>query len=476
MVGEKRGSLHEVEIKRMLRELAPRGLAWDSRRVCPGDLFFALPGQIHDGHRFIPQAIARGAVGVVGEQEFARLPVPYFQVLDARAALAQVAAAFHGHPTRRLTTIGVTGTDGKTSVVHLLGQLLPRCATLTTVRVAEQGLSCVTTPEAPDVQRLAAQELESGAKFFALEASSIGLAQKRLLGVEFKVGVFTNLTPEHLEFHGHMENYLKAKLSLFEQLPASGWGIVNVGSPYGDRFFGTTAAKKLTYGLQEGEVRVGAARELDWGWECEFATPGARVRALLRFPGRFNLENALAAVAVAWTVGVPKLEVEDRLSRAELPPGRLERYLTPAGAMAVVDYAHTPAALQAVLALLRPRARRLLVVLGAPGGTPWEERIQLGKLVGEFADLSILTSDNPKGEDPADIARQLAQGVEEVRGTYELELNRKAAIRKAVGLARPGDVVLLAGKGHERWQLTSRGKEPHSDREHLLKLGAFKPR
>jgi UDP-N-acetylmuramoyl-L-alanyl-D-glutamate--2,6-diaminopimelate ligase len=458
----------------VLRELAPRGLAWDSRRVRPGDLFFALPGQVHDGHRFIPQAIARGAVGVVGEQDLGPLAVPYFRVPDARAALALAAAAFYRHPTEKLVTIGVTGTDGKTTVVHLLGQLVENCATLTTVQVAKQELSCVTTPEAPDVQRVAAQALTAGARFFALEASSIGLAQKRLLGVRFKGAVFTNLTPEHLEFHGSLDSYLAAKLSLFEGLDPSGWGIVNEESPYSLHFLRASNARVLTYGVRAGEIRASAVRELDWGWAFQLITPAGRAPVSLPFPGRFNLENALGAASAAWALGVPIPQIADRLSRARLPPGRLERYLLPGGALAVVDYAHTPAALEAVVSLLRPRARRLVVVGGAPGGTPREERQQLGKLVGQVADLAILTTDNPKGDPPEEIARQLALGLEEARGSYELELDRKAAIRRAVQLAGPGDVVLVVGKGHERWQLTAQGREPHSDREALLELGAAK--
>jgi len=208
------------------------GIAWDSRGVRPGDLFFALPGARCDGHDFIPEAIAKGAVAVIGERELPDLPVPYVRVPDAREALGKISAAFWGHPTRRLLTIGVTGTDGKTTVVHLLGQLLPGCETLTTIRVEREGLSCVTTPEAPEIQRIAAAALAAGRRYFALEASSIGLARKRLVGTEFRVGALTNVSRDHLDFHGTLERYLEAKLTLFRALPPEGWAVVNAGSPY----------------------------------------------------------------------------------------------------------------------------------------------------------------------------------------------------------------------------------------------------
>ncbi|MEM3485649.1 MAG: Mur ligase family protein, partial [Candidatus Methanomethyliaceae archaeon] len=189
-------------------------MAWDSRKVRPGDLFFALPGSKYDGHAFAAEAVRRGAVAVVAERPLPRLPVPVILVPNARTALAQAACAFYGHPTKKLATIGVTGTNGKTTVVHLLGQLLPDCEALTTVRVEEENLSCVTTPEAPDLQRIAAAALASGRKFFAFEASSIGLAQKRVEGVHLACAVFTSFARDHLDFHGTMEVYLSAKLRL----------------------------------------------------------------------------------------------------------------------------------------------------------------------------------------------------------------------------------------------------------------------
>ncbi len=452
-----------------------RGLAWDSRRVRPGDLFFALPGQKHDGHEFIPQAISRGTVAVVGERDLTGLPVPYIRVEDARAALAQAAAAFYGHPTRKLTAIGVTGTNGKTTVVHLLGQLLPKCATLTTVRVEEEGLSCVTTPEAPDLQRLAAKALARGDRHFVFEASSIGLAQRRVDEVRLAGAVFTGLSRDHLDFHGTMEKYLAAKLRLFELLPQGGWGVVSAADPHAEAFLAATPGGKLTYGIGQGDVRAEGVKELHWGSECTLILPEGEVPLRLPFPGRFNLENALAAAAIAHLLGLSPEEIAARLGVASLPPGRLQRFAAKTGAEVIVDYAHTPDALERVLSLLRPRARRLIVVFGAAGESDAGKRPLMGEVVGRVADFAVVTTDNPKGEDPKAIAAQVARGLEESGGRYEVELDRKRAIHLALAQAGKGDIVLIAGKGHERFQWTARGPEPHSDRGFLLKSGLASP-
>ena len=457
---------------------APRllvtGIAWDSRRVKPGDLFFALPGTRRDGHEFIPEAIARGAMAVIGERELPGLPVPYIRVPDARDAMGRIAAAFYGHPTRKLVTIGITGTDGKTSVAHLAGQLLPRSEALTTVRVEREGLSCITTPEAPEIQRVAAEAVAVGKRHFVLEASSIGLARKRLVGTEPRVGVLTNISRDHLDFHGSLERYVEAKLTLFRTLPPDGWAVVNTGTPYAERFLAGTEAHPLTYGVAEGDVHAEGITELEWATEFTLVTPWGRARTRVPFPGRYNLENALAAAAVAVALGLPLWEIAHGLPRAVLPPGRLVPFLIRSGGLAVVDYAHTPRALEAVLATLRPRARKLIVVFGAPGESDPGKRPLMGKTVGEYADFAIVTSDNPKGEDPAEIAAAVARGLEEARARYEIELDRRAAIRRALEHIGPGDTILVAGKGHERYQLVGERKIPHSDVDFLLSLGVVK--
>jgi UDP-N-acetylmuramoyl-L-alanyl-D-glutamate--2,6-diaminopimelate ligase len=444
------------------------GLSWDSRRVRPGDLFFALPGTRADGHAFIGDAIVRGAAAVVGERPLVKLPVPYALVPDARAALAQAACAFYDHPTRRIPTIAVTGTNGKTTVVHLLGQLLPACEALTTVRVEREGLSCVTTPEAPDLQRLAARAVGGGRKFFAFEASSIGLAQHRVDGVHLAAAVFTNLGRDHLDFHRTHETYLAAKLRLFAMLPPGGIAVVNAEDLHGARFLAVSRGRPVRYGIGHGDVRAEGLRPTPDGAEFRLVTPDGSADVRLPFPGVHNVRNALAAAATAWALGEPVDALAERLSRAELPPGRFQRLRTAGGAQAVVDYAHTPEALAQMVATLRPTARRLIVVFGASGEADRGKRPLMGEAVGRRADLAVITADNPKSEDPGKIAEAVAHGVRAAGGRYVVVLDRRQAIRRAVEEAGPGDVVLIAGKGHERYQLTADGPVPYSDLEVLL--------
>jgi len=457
------------------RNIEVSGLAWDSRKVQPGDLFFALPGSKFDGHAFIPEAAKRGAVAVIGEKALANLTVPYIRVKNARATLAQAAAAFYGHPTQQLKTIGVTGTNGKTTVVHLLGQLLPECETLTTVRVEEEGLSCVTTPEAPDLQQIAALALHKGKRYFAFEASSIGLAQHRVDGVHLACAVFTGLARDYLDFHGTLEGYLSAKLRLFRMLPRGAWGVVNAEDPHADRFLSACRGRPLLYGIDRGDVRAEKARLSGPETKFVLVTPGGKAQVRLPFPGRHNLLNALAAAAVAHAFGLPPAEIAECLSKASLPPGRFQRLRARNGAQVIVDYAHSPDALRAMLETLRPKAHRLIVVFGAAGDSDKGKRPLMGKVAGELADLAVITADNPRSEDPAKIAAEIATGVRAARGHYVVRLDRRQAIEFALEAAGPRDTVLIAGKGHERVQITKEGPVPHSDLEILVSEGLALP-
>jgi len=442
---------------------AVRRIDWDSRRVTPGSIFFALPGGRADGHAFIDEAAARGAVAVVGEREAVACAVPYIRVPCARRAMGEVSAVFYGHPTRALNTIGVTGTNGKTTVVHLLGQLLPACDSLTTVRMEREGLSCVTTPEAPDLQRLAASALAAGRRFFAFEASSIGIAQDRVAGTELAAAVFTGLGRDHLEFHGDEGTYLAAKLKLFEHVRGGGVAVTNADDPCAARVRQAFAGNVVEYGLRGGTF---TARELvldACSAAFELVTPEGSALVRLPFPGRHNVSNVLAATATAWALGVEMDALVERLSRAQLPPGRFSVFHLPNGAQVVVDYAHTSEALEAMLAALRPGTRRLVCVFGAPGECDPGKRPLMGRAAAQWADAVILTSDNPKSEDPAAIADAIARGMEAMGVEILVELDRAAAIRRAIAMAGPGDAVLVAGKGHERAQLTQDGAVPHCD-------------
>ena len=467
--------LSELFGKEDLPRVWVEGLCWDSRKVQPGDLFFALRGTKVDGHRFIPEAVQKGAVAVVGEERLSELPVPYLQVENARRTMAEIACAFYGHPTKKLCSIGVTGTNGKTTVVHLLGQLLPDCEALTTVRVEEEGLSCVTTPEAPDLQRLAAHALAQGKKFFAFEASSIGLAQHRLDGSQLSAAVFTNFSRDHLDFHGSMEAYLSAKLRLFDFLVEGGLAVVNVRLPA--RVF--AAAKKgrlLTFGLGRGEVRGKEIESTPSGMGFVVESRFGKEKAFLPFFGVHNVENALAALAVGLGLGFSLRELLEKLSQASQPPGRFARWETARGATVVVDFAHNPEALRAMLLALRPRARKLIAVFGCPGEADRGKRRIMGEIAGRLADLVVITSDNPKSEDPKAIAAEIARGAAEVGGTWTVILDRAEAIAWAVEEAQAGDCVLIAGKGHERYQIFAHRREPFSDLGLVHALVASSPK
>lgn len=454
-------------------EVEVASLSWDSRRVRPGDLFFALPGKRVDGRRFAQEAVAKGAVAVVAERPIPGLSVPCVAVPNARAAMAQAAAAFYNHPTQGLVAIGVTGTNGKTTVVHLLGQLLPRCETLTTVRVEEEGLSCVTTPEAPDLQRIAAQALSSGQEFFAFEASSIGLAQHRVDGVHLRCAVFTGLSRDHLDFHGTMEAYREAKLRLFRLLPPQGVAVVNARSPEAEAFVAVAPGPVLSYGIGVGNVQAQDLRPTPEGMRFTVKSPWGCDEAFMPFPGRHNAENALAALTVGLGLGFPLGDLLGRLAEASLPPGRFARFLTARGAVVVVDFAHNPEAMEQMLREIRPQAHRLVVVFGCPGDADRGKREVMGEIAGRYADFVIITSDNPKSEDPKSIACAIAKGVERACGRFTIVLDRALAVELALEGARSGDWVLIAGKGHERFQHLAFGAMPYSDL-HLVQelLGA----
>lgn len=464
--------LGEAELPR----LWVTGLSWDSRTVQSGHLFFAIPGRRADGHAFIPEAVGRGAVAVVGERSLEGLSVPYVQVKSAREALARAACAFYGHPTGKLLTIGVTGTNGKTTVVHLLGQLLPACETLTTVRVEEEGLSCVTTPEAPDLQRLAAQALACGKKFFAFEASSIGLAQHRVDGTRLACAVFTSFSRDHLDFHGSMEAYLAAKLQLFRSLLPGGLAVVSVRVPVAAVAQAAPTAKLLSYGIGKGDVHATDVRAKGETISFRVAGKFGCGQAFLTFPGLPNLENALAALAVGLGLGFKLEELLERLAEASLPPGRWAVFPSPKGAKVVVDFAHNPEALRTLLAGLRPGARRLIVVFGCPGEADQGKRKLMGEIAGRLADLVVITTDNPKSEDPSKIAGEIAEGVAGVGGSWTVILDRAEAIRWAVRSGRPGDCLVIAGKGHERFQHLAEGPSRFSDLETVQSLVGAPPK
>jgi UDP-N-acetylmuramoyl-L-alanyl-D-glutamate--2,6-diaminopimelate ligase len=463
-------------------------LAYDSRKVGPGTLFFCVPGEKADGHEFAGAAVRAGAAGLVVEREL-ELDVAQVVVADARAAMAPLAARFFGDPTGELRVVGVTGTNGKTTTAFLIREVLEaagvQCGLLGTVRQVVGGVEEEverTTPEAIDLQATFRRMLEAGDRACAMEVSSHALALHRADSIHFEVALFTNLTQDHLDFHGTMEEYFESKRQLFEMGP--GTSIVNVDDPYGRRLAEelecvTFSAAGADADFTAHDVSFDAA-----GARFTVKTPptglkrplfgrlspvGGEVGVRTRLPGDFNVANALGAFAAARALGVDPEVAAGGLARAERVPGRFEPVEEGQGFAVLVDYAHTPDSLENVLrAARRLTAGELIVVFGAGGDRDREKRPLMGRAAAELADLAIVTSDNPRSEDPGAIVDEVLAGTRNgaAVAAVEVEPDRRAAIALAFSRARPGDSVVIAGKGHEQGQELAGGRKvPFDDRE-----------
>lgn len=459
------------------------GLAYDSRNVRPGFIFVALPGQRADGREFAMDAAARGAVAVVSEGP-CEVPaaVTSMIVRDARLALAEIARAFYGNPSARLLLIGITGTNGKTTTSYFCRDILTasghRAGMIGTIsyEIGERRIPATrTTPESPDIQAMLDQMIRARCTAAVMEASSHGLDQKRVWGIDFDAAVFTNLSQDHLDYHGTMERYFLAKAKLFEGLGRSakrGRAVINVDDPWGVRLLSIEQpGETITYGWhRDAQVRAKDVKLDAKGSSFELITPWGVTRARLSLAGSFNVYNALAAVAACGGMHIPLSVVTEALESLKSVPGRLERVPIAADFHVYVDYAHTPNALASVLETLRGLTQRnLIVVFGCGGHRDREKRPLMGAIAAKAADLAILTSDNPRDEAPeaiiADIEKGIPPGV-----VYEKETNREHAIAMALKLARPGDTVLIAGKGHETYQEFADVIIPFDDREVVKRL------
>jgi UDP-N-acetylmuramoyl-L-alanyl-D-glutamate--2,6-diaminopimelate ligase len=438
-------ALEPVEV--LGRWVEVRDLAYDARAVGPGALFFAVPGERADGHDFAAEAVERGAVALVVERAL-DLPVPQVVVRDARAAMAPAADVFFGEPTRELELVGVTGTSGKTTTSFLLFAILAaagrRPGLLGTVeaRVGGERRGVVrTTPEAIDLQRVFREMLDAGDRSCVMEASSHASVLHRLDRVRFRVLVFTNLSQDHLDFHGDMELYFEAKRQLFLTEPQP-IAVVNIGDEYGQRLAGGLP-DAITFSAADAAALDGVG---------------------LKLQGRFNLENALGALYAARALGIEDVAIRRGLESVHGVPGRFESVAVGQPFHVIVDFAHKPDALEKVLRAARDLAgeRHVIVVVGAGGNRDRGKRAVMGRLASELADVTIVTSDNPRSEDPEAIAAEIVSGVD---GEVEVELDRAAAIGRAVELAQPGDVVLIAGKGAEQGQEFADRTVPFDDRE-----------
>src|SRR4051794_663358 len=434
------------------------GLTFDNRHAGPGTLFFCVPGFTRDGHDFASDAVARGASALVVERPLG-LGVPEVQVSSVREAMAPIAARFHGDPTARLRVVGITGTNGKTTSAFLLRDLLEaagrRTALLGTVKSVIGGVEAPlarTTPEAIDLQGAFARMLAAGDEACAMEVSSHALALHRADAIHWAAAVFTNLTMDHLDFHPTMEDYFLAKRRLFEADPEV--VVVNVDDAYGRRLR-DELGRGITIGIDaDADLRATQVRMTMSG--ADFVAGGLRLRSPL--PGRFNVLNVLGAVAVARALGVDDATIERALPHAASVPGRFQPVDEGQGFAVLVDYAHTPDSLENVLRASRELSRgRVIVVFGAGGDRDRGKRPQMGAIAARVADEVVVTSDNPRSEDPDAIVAEIVAGIE--RDDVRVEVDRRAAIEQAIGLAADGDVVVIAGKGHEQGQEFAGGRK-----------------
>jgi UDP-N-acetylmuramoyl-L-alanyl-D-glutamate--2,6-diaminopimelate ligase len=467
------------------------GLTSDSRQVAPGNLFVAYRGVAVDGHDYVPQALANGAVAVVAERKLKELEgqVPLAVVPNGREALAYLSAAWHGFPARQLTVIGVTGTDGKTTTCNLLHSILTtagrRAGLVTTVnaivgeRVIDTGLH-TTTPVAPDVQSYLAEMVAAGMEMAVLEATSHGLAQRRVSACDFDVAVVTNITHEHLDIHGSLKAYQQAKARLFRGLTASHRkpgvpkvAILNADDASYDYLRRIPADQQITYAIHhEADV---TAMPIEFASDLTrfvAQTPDTNFEVQTHLVGEFNVYNILAAIAVGVSQGLNHADMQEGIRSVRAVVGRMERIDEGQAFSAIVDFAHTPNALDNVLRTLRPMTSgRLIVVFGCAGLRDVEKRPLMGEIAGRLADVTIITAEDPRTEPLEAVMDQIAAGAEQAgaregKDYYRIG-NRAEAIAYAVNLARSGDTVVVAGKGHERSMCFGTVEYPWSDRETL---------
>jgi UDP-N-acetylmuramoyl-L-alanyl-D-glutamate--2,6-diaminopimelate ligase len=456
-------------------------VAYDSRRVVPGGIFFALRGEKADGTEFAGDAIRRGAAAIASENPRPKECPTHSSWIElpsgsGRRGLARVAANFYRHPADGLQLVGVTGTNGKTTTAFLVDSIL-RVAGFTSGLIGTTGyrmptgnrMAVNTTPESLDLQEMFAEIRDAGGTHAVLETSSHALAMERLWGCHFAVAVFTNLTQDHLDYHKTIGDYFAAKRLLFEGTGsgAPAIGIINLDDPYGAQLAGL-AQRTLTYGLKTPADLTARKFALSIkGLEFSAQTPVGNIHVRSPLVGRFNVFNILAAIGAGIGLNVPSAKIEEGIAKLDLVPGRFQRIDEGQPFSVVVDYAHTDDALRNVITAAReldPSAR-IITVFGAGGDRDRGKRPLMGEAAGSLSDVVVLTSDNPRGEDPLRIINDVVVGLQKSNAKYQVQPDREQAIAAALEQARPGDIVLLAGKGHETYQVLRDGTVEFDDRE-----------
>ena len=448
------------------------GIAIDSRLVQPGYVFVAIPGATADGHLFIRDAVERGAVAIVGERSEMELTVPYYRVPSSRQAAAAISAEFYQYPSRKLVTVGVTGTNGKTSVVYWLASIVKasgqRCGMISSVvndnggHVAE---ALLTTPESPDLQRHLYEMVTHRMSHAVIEVSSHGIAQYRVDQVSLDLAVLTNITRDHLDFHGTMDNYVATKAKLFERMKQGTLGaVINADDYYSQQVLARVTSPVITYGIQSGDLRATVTQATPWSSDVRLTHKDFAIKARLNHPGLYNVYNLAAVVAASYQLGIDPSVIERTIGELPEVPGRMQVLSHSNKPTVVIDYAHTPDGLVQSLKTVRQFVNGdVWLVFGARGGRDRGKRPEMGRIAATLADHIVLTADSPKDEDPLEIAHAIEAGVNEVNAgkLVLIDIRRDWAIRWAIGQARTHDCVVITGRGPETYQ------NFHNQRVHL---------
>jgi UDP-N-acetylmuramoyl-L-alanyl-D-glutamate--2,6-diaminopimelate ligase len=464
-----------------------QGITYSSKEIQPGFLFAALKGEKTDGHEFVREALRKGAVAVLSDRlKPPKLMTNWIQVFDTREALALCSANFYDHPSQKMKLVGITGTKGKTTITFVLEAILRRAGFAPGVigTISYRGPDFEleaqrTTPEAPDLQKMLKDMVDRGVTHCLIEVSSHALDLKRVWGISFDVAVFTNLSGEHLDYHHTMEDYFAAKKKLFGLNSKKRTAVVNEDDPWGKKLIAELPMSTITFGLEPRVLVKGEKFRLNGlGIEAQVKFPGGQVTVTSPLSGKYNLYNILAAFAVALALNIPPQAIKDGIADLVTVPGRFEKIENSLGLDIYIDYAHTDAALKSLLESVRElKPSRILLVFGAGGDRDRSKRARMGEAAGLSADWIFLTSDNPRSEDPLAIIHEIEQGVLKT-GTkkYSIVPDRRKAIEQALLFAKKGDAVLVAGKGHENYQVLKGKVVPFHDgkviREILKKMGS----
>ena len=471
------------------------GLNYDSRKIKNGNLFVAIKGNALNGHDFLPDAIDKGAGAVMVEDDMDLSPdLAIIKVLDSRRSLSKLSDRFYNYPFKDMDVIGVTGTNGKTTITYIIESILltsgKKSGVIGTVNSrfsARIKPSSVTTPESLDLMRTAREMADEGVTNLVMEVSSHAIHQKRTIDLPFRIAIFTNLSRDHLDYHTTMDSYFEAKSELFRDLPVTVHGqksfaVINMDDPRGRELAGLTKADILSYGLQDDRDITAENIKADMnGLSARLVTPEGRIEIESPLIGEINIYNILASAGAALASGITLDKIAEGIYNLKNVPGRLEKVPNDAGLSIVVDYSHTPDALLKAQKNLRPFVKeRLITVFGCGGDRDRGKRYDMGLTAGENSDIVIITSDNPRTEDPASIISQIENGILESgmtraewpeikNGFYLIESDRSTAIQKAVSIANKNDTILIAGKGHEDYQIIGTTRRHFDDREEARK-------